>query len=518
MKNFDNLAIPVGIILLIWFMSSGSSDEEEIDEYTQPGDPAFGERFIYGGGQAGLFRQEQETFSGMQTAGFYHGKAHTVTSVGSVFSRMMENAQSEGGDVTKAFLREGKSIMRDMDTALQSIEDMIRTAERSQERADADTLQAAVDDFGQEFGDMEESAKEYYRVLDERQHTLSWAEDDPNAQRVFGPNEPSYTQPEREELRAEIAATLQSIRELQQAAADMRSRARQLYPQLPAVDDLFRNHDERNLRDDGTPNAFVETGGQGQWTGAPSQVFEEPNFQTFAPSESRMSQDADSPISRLEFGNERLDSTEPPSSFQALTELKPLRSRTQSEISPMQLDFGDDAPADITARRQNDAPPTSYETPAENRRSRARLEPGSAPPEKDSPYKERIAQLQQDIDSLHTHAQDIDRKAATPVSKVYKDFDVYVREATRLQRISEDISGRVQEAPHDEETLQELRSDLKKASPPAFMKNSWYDAAINQNSAQTTVGTPIRFTKLMQDPAFRAYSRAANSIEEGLNI
>ena len=135
----------------------------------------------------------------------------------------------------------------------------------------------------------------------------------------------------------------------------------------------------------------------------------------------------------------------------------------------------------------------------------------------DSPFKERVEDLRGRIKTMKEHNVRLG-SASTPISKVYKDFAVYEREAARLQRISEEISQQVQEAPTDEESLQALRKELKKASPPAFMKNSWYDAAIKEQSAQTTIGTPIPFSKLMKDPAFRAYSRVANSIEEGLNL
>ena len=181
----------------------------------------------------------------------------------------------------------------------------------------------------------------------------------------------------------------------------------------------------------------------------------------------------------------------------------------------MELDFSTPATG-MNARRANvsNPPDPQFSTP-EAGPAMSRIAEGT---EYESPYKKQVDDLQKQVDELYQRRVVAPQSAppATPISKVYKDFDAYVRERERINRTVTKLKAQFREAPRDVENLTELEKAMKRATPPQFLKNSWWTAAVENSSATTTTGDSVRFSKLMDDPAFAEYANLATDIVAGL--
>ena len=500
LTNFENLVVPGGIILLIWFMTQGESkkDEDEDDWAEYPGlaQPT------WMGDTGGRYRGKSVGGGSM-----YGGVAHSVSK--SVYDQLLERGKEEGGDVTRTFLRDGRAQLAAQDQELKRLEEKIERVRRTEDREDTAALADDLHEFEQKFGSLEAIGGEYVRVLQGRHEQLEEEMENPKGVYVFGEDELLYSQEARRSLFFAIAEVLQQFQTMQAAASEIEENARQLILTLEDSEpNRFRQNDEWGMDDDGEPKAQRET--SASWMSAPpANDDERSGFASLASAPGRLKQQAGPTMSRLDFNAPgEAPPTAPPDSFRTLT-----AERRPRSIEPKTLDF---AGGDLMARRGN----ASFNTP-----EKAMPPIPEAPKEYKTPTRLKLDQVERDLEELVdlntpgiAPARPKTPPHPTPVSKMYKDPDQYAREAERIQGVVSQLGQSFRALPHDQSNLNELQKAMKRANPPAFVKNSWWDAATKEQSAQTTVGTPVRYSKLMQDPVFEAYAALAQDIDKNLSL
>ena len=449
-SNYENLALPVGILLLFYFLSKGTKKEEEEEDYS-----------AFGGGARDALMRPAPAFGepikkpyGEQTS----------------FETLFQQVREEGGDVTAAYIKEAKGILENMNRGIDEISFFVREGRKTNDRKAIERTRVAVEKFQGEFGGLDNVADKYMKTLDDRATKLRTTLDDTAHIYVFGVEENAYSQFERVDLVRELDELINDLRMMQSSAREVLAQSRE---QIEFRDKVtwFESNQDEDFDDDSESRTPAVHGhpreSGGGMPSAPPDLRSDPNFLTFkSGAHSRLKpSDFETTVAQLNF-DDPAENTEVEQSFNSLPGrlVNPSQLTRQKKSSPLK---------DLAPREQSveGAPEfDAFKTPA----AKKRVQQGSAPP-------------------------------ATPLSRLYKDQAVYKREIERLTIIVEDSQELYDKNPVDEQSKAAILNRLKTTQPHRFETGAWYAAASGKTAASLSNGKSMLFEDLMEESVFSQY-------------